>query len=156
MSEASTHTNFLCEIALKRLEAVHKDFDLLNARAGIVIGFSGLFNSLLLPSWEKLESSLKAWYGFAWILIILFMLFNAFSAYQVTQVESIPLRVDAFRRLHDMDEEDARLQFASNVIDASEKMSAINKKKAGYLKVAIFSLSVQICLSILVVIIGNL
>ena len=156
MSEASSQAKWLCEIALKRLEAVHKDFDMINARAGIVIGFAGLFNSLLLPSWEKLCPALKVWSGTAWILIALFMLYNAFSAYQVTQVESIPLRVDAFKRLHNMEDEDARYQFASNVIDASDRMSATNMKKAGCLKTAILSLSIQIFLSLIVVIVGNL
>jgi hypothetical protein len=154
--EASPRTKWLCDIALKRLEATQKDFDTLNSRSGVVIGFAGLFNSLLLPSWARLDQNWKVPTGLGWIATAGFMLFFAFSAYGVREIDNIPLLKATRVRYYALTDEDARDQFTSDCIQAADRNERRNNLKAYDLKIAIYALAVQIILSIIVIILGGL
>lgn len=154
--EASPRTKWLCETALKRLEATQRDFDTLNSRSGVVIGFAGLFNSLLLPSWARLDQNWKVPTGLGWIATAGLMLFFAFSAYKVTKIENMPLRRNTREEYYALTDEQARDQFTSDCIVAADRNEMTNKLKAYDLKIAIYALAVQIILSIIVIILGGL
>jgi hypothetical protein len=154
--EASPRTKWLCDIALKRLEATHRDFDTINARSGVVIGFSGLFNSLLLQTWSKLDQNWKLPTGLILIAAAGFMLFFAFLAYKVTNIQNIPLLKTTRVRYYGWTDEDARDQFTSDCIDAADRNDKINNDKAYHLNIAIFALAIQILLSVIVVVLGGL
>ncbi len=96
---------------MKRLESAHRDYDTINTRSGVVIGFAGVFNSLLLPTWIALPKIARVYSGFAWLFIALLMLFFAFSAYQVAEVESIPLKRKTVETYLEIPEYESRLQF---------------------------------------------
>jgi len=145
---------WLCEISMKRLEATHRDYDTINTRAGVVVGFAGLFNSLLIPSWSQLPKSLRFSSGIAWLTMVMLMLYFAFSAYRVSQVESIPLRRQTIERYLASSEEGARLQFMSDAIQAADRMMKVNHRKSTYLGIAIVTLALQVFLSLLVIILG--
>jgi hypothetical protein len=147
---------WLCEISLKRLESAHRDYDTINTRSGVVIGFAGVFNSLLLPTWIALPKIARIYSGFAWLFIALLMLFFAFSAYQVAEIESIPLKRKTIESYLDRPEHESRLQFISDVIVAADRMAMVNQGKAMYLGRAITALSLQIFLSISVIILGRM
>jgi hypothetical protein len=145
---------WLCEISMKRLEASHRDYDTINTRSGVVIGFAGLFNSLLLPTWVRLPKHIRLFSGFAWLILALLMLFFAFSAYQVAQVEGIPLKRKTVECYLERSESESRLQFVSDVLIAADRMAKVNQRKALYLSFAITALSLQIILSLGVIILG--
>lgn len=153
---ASDQTKWLCDIVMKRLEALHKDFDTLNGRAGSIIGYAGLFNSLLLPSWQKIDKAWRLPIGITWLSLVVLMLAFAFGAYQVTTVRGLPARAETIERLNAMEEEEARLQFISNTVDASEEMSKKNKWKAYLLKVSIACFGLQIILAVMIIIISGI
>lgn len=145
---------WLCEISMKRLEAANRDFDTINTRAGVVIGFAGLFNSLLIPSWSQLPKSLRFSSGIAWLAMVMIMLYFAFSAYRVSQVESIPLKRQTIERYLASSDAGARLQFMSDAIQAADRMMKVNHRKSSHLGIAIVTLALQVFLSLLVTILG--
>lgn len=147
---------WLCEISVKRLEASHRNYDTINTRSGVVIGFAGLFNSLLLPTWFQLPKQIRFFSGFAWLFIALLMLLFAFSAYQVAQVEGIPLKRNTVECYLERSESESRLQFISDVLIAADRMTKVNQRKALYLSFAITALSLQIILSLGVIILGRM
>jgi hypothetical protein len=150
--EASPRTKWLCETALKRLEATQRDFDTINARTGVVIGFSGLFNSLLLQSWGRLDQGWKFPTGIGLICTAGFMLVFAFLAYKVTKIENMPLRQSTREKYYVLTDEQARDQFTSDCIIAADRNDMINNRKAYHLNIAIFALAIQILLSVIVII----
>jgi hypothetical protein len=147
---------WLCEISMRRLESAHRDYDTINTRSGVVIGFAGVFNSLLLPTWITLPKIARVYSGFVWLFMALLMLFFAFSAYQVAEVESIPLKRKTVETYLEIPEYESRLQFISDVIVAADRMAIVNQRKAMYLGRAITALSLQIFLSISVIILGRI
>ena len=153
---ATEQLKWISEITLKRLESSHRDFDTINTRSGVVIGFAGLFNTLLIPSWEKLSPCLRYQSGLVWLYLALAMLYHAFRAYQVTDVESIPILRENAETFISIEEEEARRQFLSDVLDAADSMKRINKKKATYLKVAINYLTLQIAMALVVIILSRM
>ncbi len=153
---ADDQLKWLCDLSMKRLEAAHRDYDTINTRTGVVIGFAGLFNSLLLPTWMKLPPQIRFYSGLAWLLFALIMLFCAFWAYQVTQVEGIPLKRRTVESYLEKSESDSRLQFVSDVLIAADRMATVNRRKALRLSLAITTLALQIFLSLSVIILGRM
>ena len=152
----SDQTKWLCDLAIKRLEGLHKDFDTLNGRAGSIIGYAGLFNTLLLPSWQKIDKSLRPPIGIAWLCLVFLMLVFAYDAYRVMTVYSLPAKRESIEKFNLMDdEEEARLQFISATVDASENMSKVNARKAYSLKLSILFFGLQILLSVFVIIVAG-
>lgn len=155
MTSRNNNLQWIGEAVLKRFEASHKDFDTLNTRAGAVIGFSGLFNSILIPSWQTLDLQWRFISGYFWIVIVALMLFFAFCAYQVASVESMPIQRHTIDRFLDYDDEDiARLEFISNLTDSCERMSRQIRIKSYYLKISISFFGIQIFASLLLVLLG--
>ena len=153
---ASDQTKWLCDLAIKRLEGLHKDFDTLNGRAGSIIGYAGLFNTLLLPSWQKIDKSFRPPIGIAWLCLVLLMLAFAYDAYRVRNVYSLPAKRESMDRFNLEDEEKARAEFISATVDASEKMSKVNARKSYSLKLSILFFGIQIILSVFVIIFAGI
>lgn len=152
----SDQTKWLCDLAIKRLEGLHKDFDTLNGRAGSIIGYAGLFNTLLLPSWQKIDKSYRPPIGIAWLCLVLLMLAFAYDAYRVRNVYSLPAKRESMDRFNLEDEEKARAEFISATVDASEKMSKVNARKSYSLKLSILFFGIQIILSVFVIIFAGI
>jgi len=148
-------SKWLCDLATKRFEGLHRDFDTLTSRAGSIIGYAGLFNTLLLPSWLKIDKIFRLPIGVVWLCLSGLMLVFAFSAYQVRTVYSLPAKHKTINELYLMDEEDARARYISATVDASEKMSDVNKRKAYLLKVSVACFGFQIILAVAVIIISG-
>jgi hypothetical protein len=150
-----TGTEWLCELALKRFESADRAFDSINNRTGVVIGFAGLFNSLLLPSWQKLPLSFRFFSGIIWGSLIALMLFNSLRAFQVTDVEYLPLKRSTAESFLVLTKEAARERWLSNLLDAAKKMEEANNKKASFLRDAIRYLGLQVATLLGVVLIAG-
>ncbi len=139
-----TDIKWLCELALKRFDAADRAFDVINNRTGVVIGFAGLFNSLLLSSWQKLPFPARYLSGVVWGSLLALMLYNSLRAFQVTDVDNLPLKRSTADSFLSLSEEDARERWLANLLDAAERMENANNLKASYLREAIRYLGLQV------------
>jgi hypothetical protein len=147
---------WLCGLALKRFESADKVFDVLNNRAGLLIGFSGLFSPFVIQALQRLPIQQRQ--ISASILILIFMLTSYFSirVIQVVEVDIIPLKRETADKYLTQPLEDSKQEFLSNLLAASERNEKVNQRKAMLLRKAVVCIGFQVLVSLAIILFGTI
>lgn len=142
---------WLCGLALKRFENADKVFDVLNNRAGLLIGYSGIFSPFVVPALQRLPFHQRQL--FAVLLILSFILTAIFSlrAMQVVEVNLLPLKRDTANKYLSQPLENSQQEFLSNLLDASERNEKANLRKAHHLRISIICIGLQVLISLIII-----
>lgn len=147
---------WLCGLALRRFENADKVFDVLNNRAGLLIGYSGLFSPFVIQALQRLPIQQRQ--IFASILILIFMQTSYFSirAMQVVEVDIMPLKRETADKYLSLPLEDSQREFLSNVLAASERNEKVNQRKAMLLRKAMVFIGIQVFVSLAIILFGTI
>jgi hypothetical protein len=153
---SSDSIEWLCSLALKRFESADKVFDALNNRAGLLIGFSGLFSPFVIQALQGLPIHQRQ--ISASILILMFMLSSQFSirAIQVVEVDIMPLKRETADKYLSQSIDYSKQEFLSNLLAASESNEKVNQKKAMLLRKAVACIGFQVFVSLAIILFATI
>lgn len=146
------HLPWLSELALRKFDYSDKVFDTCNARAGSVIGFSGLLTAIALPSVKALPGNIRTILFPGWLLAFSVMLYFAWKTYRVTNIQGLPFSMSAMKHLGSLSNVEARKQALVNLVRAAEINEVVNKVKTENLNIAIIFFAIELFILILVIV----
>jgi hypothetical protein len=154
LDDIESRFDWISAVAIKKFENAERAYDVLNNRAGLVIGWSGLLTATFLPTIQLLPSLGRLTVLSIWSVSFACMIYNGYKAFSVQGRKIMPLSSGSLSMLTSLPSLEARAKLIKQIVLASELNEKTCGQKAIYLDRAIKLFAFQLLLLITTIVIA--